>query len=134
MQDGPITKRHRSNFREGGGRTRSISCSAQASSLRFHNFCNYKNKLTALIFVVTVIHMDVAFDTNKNTANIEKHGVSLAAAASIEWDSALSWPDERHDYGEARTCAIAYIGDRLHYVVYVDREELRRVISCAKPT
>lgn len=61
--------------------------------------------------------MDVAFDTSKNTANIEKHGVSLAAAASIEWDSALTWPDERYNYGEARMCAIAYIGDRLHYVV-----------------
>ena len=73
--------------------------------------------------------MDVAFDTNKNAANVEKHGVSLAAAASIEWDSALTWADERHHYGEARMCAIAYIGDRLHCVVYVDREEMRRIIS-----
>ncbi|MES2264731.1 MAG: BrnT family toxin [Pseudomonadota bacterium] len=76
--------------------------------------------------------MDITFDTNKNTANIEKHGVSLAAAASIEWDTALTWEDERNNYGEERMCAIAYIGDRLHYIVYVDREEVRRIISLRK--
>ena len=76
--------------------------------------------------------MDIAFDPNKNTVNIEKHGVSLAAAAAIEWDEALAWNDERHDYGEARMCAIAYIGDRLYYVVYVARDEGRRIISLRK--
>lgn len=76
--------------------------------------------------------MDIAFDTNKDAANLEKHGVSLAAAAMIEWDDALTWADDRHSYGEARMCAIAYIGDRLHYVVYVDRAEARRIISLRK--
>jgi uncharacterized DUF497 family protein len=76
--------------------------------------------------------MDIAFDPAKNLANMEKHGVPLAAAASLEWDDALTWKDERHTYGEARMCAIAYIGDRLHHVVYVDRDEARRVISLRK--
>jgi uncharacterized DUF497 family protein len=76
--------------------------------------------------------MEIAFDLAKDTANVKKHGVSLAAAASIEWDDALTWKDDRHAYGEARMCAIAYIGDRLHYVVYVDRDEARRVISLRK--
>lgn len=76
--------------------------------------------------------MEIAFDPAKDTANVKKHGVSLAAAASIEWDDSLTWKDERHAYGEARMCAIAYIGDRLYYVVYVDRDEVRRVISLRK--
>ena len=76
--------------------------------------------------------MDIAFDADKDAANIAKHGVSLAAAASIEWEDALTWKDERHDYGEARTCALAYIGERLHYVVYVDRDDVRRIISLRK--
>lgn len=76
--------------------------------------------------------MDIAFDPAKNKVNIEKHGVSLAAAASIEWDGALTWKDERQAYSEVRVCAIAYIGDRLHYVVYVDRDGARRVISLRK--
>ncbi len=76
--------------------------------------------------------MDISFDTNKDAANLEKHGISLAAAATLEWDDALIWADDRHNYGEARMCAIAYIGDRLHYVVYVDRVEARRIISLRK--
>jgi uncharacterized DUF497 family protein len=76
--------------------------------------------------------MDIAFDTNKDAANLEKHGISLAAAAMIEWDEALTWTDDRRNYGEARMCAIAYIGDRLYYVVYVDRLEARRIISLRK--
>lgn len=75
--------------------------------------------------------MDIAFDPAKNKANIEKHGVSLTAAAAIEWDGALSWKDERQAYGEERMCAIAYIGDRLYYM-YVDRDQARRVISLRK--
>jgi uncharacterized DUF497 family protein len=76
--------------------------------------------------------MEIAFDTNKDAANLEKHGISLAAAAMIEWDDALTWTDDRNNYGETRMCAIAYIGNRLHYVAYVDRSEARRIISLRK--
>jgi uncharacterized DUF497 family protein len=76
--------------------------------------------------------MEIAFDTTKDAANLEKHGISLAAASMIEWDDALTWTDDRHNYGEARMGAIAYIGNRLHCVVYVDRAEARRIISLRK--
>lgn len=76
--------------------------------------------------------MDIAFDTTKDQTNTEKHGVSLAAASDFEWDDALVWADERKQYGEDRQCAIGYIGNRLFYVVYVDREEIRRIISLRK--
>lgn len=76
--------------------------------------------------------MEISFDITKDAANLDKHGISLAAAAVIEWDNALMWADDRYNYGEARMCSIAYIGERLHYVVYVDRDETRRVISLRK--
>lgn len=76
--------------------------------------------------------MDIAFDTTKNQTNADKHGVPLAAAAGFEWDEALTWTDERKSYGEERMCAIGYIGNRLFYVVYVDRENVRRIISLRK--
>nr|WP_308633697.1 BrnT family toxin [Massilia sp. YIM B02769] len=85
-----------------------------------------------MFFVSTIICVEIAFDTTKDAVNLGKHGVSLAAAAMIEWEDALTWTDDRHHYGEARMCAIAYIGDRLHYVVYVDRAEARRIISLHK--
>ncbi|MFP5391633.1 MAG: BrnT family toxin [Gammaproteobacteria bacterium] len=76
--------------------------------------------------------MNITFDPVKDQTNTEKHGVSLAAAVEFEWDDALTWADERKAYGEGRMCAIGYIGNRLHYVVFVDRGEARRVISLRK--
>jgi uncharacterized DUF497 family protein len=76
--------------------------------------------------------MDITYDTAKNESNTEKHGVSLAAVADFEWDEALTWGDERQNYGENRMCAIGYIGNRLFYVVYVDRADVRRIISLRK--
>lgn len=76
--------------------------------------------------------MDITYDTAKNESNIEKHGVSLAAAADFEWDEAMTWADDRKNYGEARMSAIGYIGNRLFCVVYVDRNDVRRIISLRK--
>lgn len=76
--------------------------------------------------------MKITCDPAKNTANIAKHGVSLAQAAEMEWESAVVWPDGRREYGEARMAAIGYIGLRLYCVIFVDRAEGRRVISLRK--
>jgi uncharacterized DUF497 family protein len=76
--------------------------------------------------------MDITYDIAKDATNTEKHGVSLAAAADFEWDEALVWADERKAYGENRECAVGYIGNRLFYVVYVDRKDVRRIISLRK--
>jgi len=71
----------------------------------------------------------VVFDPEKDATNLSKHGVSLAAAARLDWDAALAWIDDRADYGELRIVALAPIGDRLFFVVFVDRENSRRIIS-----
>ena len=73
--------------------------------------------------------MDIDFDPEKDATNLSKHGVSLAAAARLNWDAALAWIDDRADYGEMRIVALAPIGDRLFFVVFVDRENSRRIIS-----
>jgi len=46
--------------------------------------------------------MRIAFDPAKDAVNLAKHGLSLALAADLEWDSAMVWVDDRKDYGEAR--------------------------------
>ena len=76
--------------------------------------------------------MDITCDPTKDAANKAKHGVSLALASDLEWDSALTWPDTRYAYGESRECAIGYIGLRLFYVAFVDRADGRRIISLRK--
>lgn len=78
------------------------------------------------------MRMDLTFDPAKDAANLAKHGVSLALATQLEWDSALTWPDLRRAYGEPRQCGIGYVGNRLFAVVFVDREEGRRIISLRK--
>jgi uncharacterized DUF497 family protein len=74
----------------------------------------------------------ITFDSTKDAANLDKHGVSLALAAELEWDSAVTWPDMRRVYGELRQCGIGYIGLRLFFVAFVDRADGRRIISLRK--
>jgi hypothetical protein len=76
--------------------------------------------------------MRIQFDQAKDAKNTEKHGVSLAAAAGFEWEDAVTWPDQRQDYGEQRFAGLGYIGDRLFYVVFVARVDARRIISLRK--
>lgn len=76
--------------------------------------------------------MEIDFDPAKDKANFTRHGVSLAAAAQMEWAAALIWPDLRRDYGESRMVGIGYIGLRLYFVVFVDRDGCRRIISLRK--
>ena len=44
----------------------------------------------------------------------------------------LRSPTIREDYGEQRYRAFGFIGNRLYCVVYVDRNEVRRIISLRK--
>jgi hypothetical protein len=69
------------------------------------------------------------FDPAKEAGNLAKHGLSLATAADLDWDAALVWLDERVDYGEPRQVALARKADVVFSVAFVDRGEIRRVIS-----
>jgi uncharacterized protein len=62
----------------------------------------------------------IEFDPAKDEANRAKHGVSLAAAAEFEWDTALEREDDRFDYGEVRFVAIGLIGKRLYVVAFAE--------------
>jgi len=73
--------------------------------------------------------MLIEFDPTKDAINRDKHGIPLGEAARIDWDSAVIWPDQRFDYGEDRMCSLGYIGARLYFVAFVDRGEIRRIIS-----
>ncbi len=76
--------------------------------------------------------MQITFNEAKDVLNKSKHGVSLSEAEKLEWDDALIWQDTRRDYGEVRMIALGTIGVRLYCAVYVDREEMRRIISLRK--
>ena len=72
------------------------------------------------------------FDPAKDEANQGKHGLSLALASGLDWDKALVWVDDRHEYGELRMIALAPDTGILYYVAFVDRDDARRIISLRK--
>lgn len=76
--------------------------------------------------------MRISHDPHKSALNRLKHGVELVAAEQLEWETALTWPDTRKDYGEDRHCGIGYIGLTLYFVAFVDRGTSRRIISLRK--
>lgn len=58
----------------------------------------------------------------------------MALASELDWDAALVWVDERFGYDEMRMIALAPETDILYYVAFVDRGEVRRVISLRRAT
>jgi uncharacterized DUF497 family protein len=72
------------------------------------------------------------FDPAKDTANLEKHGVSLALAEVLFAGRHLTVRGDRFEYGEVRNVAFGSIRGRLFVCVYADRGEDRRVISLRK--
>ena len=73
--------------------------------------------------------MRLESDPTKDASNQLKHGVSLAMAAELDWDAAWVWVDERIGYNEMRMIALAPKTDILYGVAYVDRGDVRRIIS-----
>ena len=73
--------------------------------------------------------MRIEFDPVKDAANQTKHGLSLAMAGELDWEAALVWVDGRFEYNETRMIALAPETEILYYVAFVDRGEVRRVIS-----
>ena len=80
--------------------------------------------------------MKLTFDPHKDGINFAKHGLSLATANELEWDTLQCKADTRREYGEPRQIGYALAYDRLYCVVFVDRPAdvptERRVISLRK--
>jgi len=73
--------------------------------------------------------MDIEFDAAKDAGNIAKHGISLAMAASLEWDLMICREDDREDYGELRLACYAPIGSKVYAVVFCEQDDSYRIIS-----
>jgi uncharacterized DUF497 family protein len=71
----------------------------------------------------------IEFDAQKDSANRDKHGLSLKFAAELDWDEALVWIDQRKAYCENRMIALAPSTGVLYCVAFVDRDDMRRIIS-----
>ena len=72
------------------------------------------------------------WDEAKRQTNLAKHGIDFLAIAGFDWVTAARQADNRQDYGEARMAATGRIGERLYFVVYVQRGSILRIISLRK--
>lgn len=76
--------------------------------------------------------MDVEFGSSKDEINRSKHGMSLGMAAQLDWETMITMPDTRREYGERRMIGFGIKDKRLHCVVFVHRHDKVRVISLRK--
>lgn len=76
--------------------------------------------------------MELEDDSDKDARNRAKHGLSLAEASRLEWDTLFAWEDRRIHDGEPRMAGLVLMNDRLYSVVYVERGARRRIISLRK--
>ncbi|MEY4763095.1 MAG: hypothetical protein RLZZ200_2951 [Pseudomonadota bacterium] len=79
-----------------------------------------------------VAPMELEFDPDKDRRNRAKHGISLAMALHLDWDSLDVVPDLRRPYGENHYIGDGIIDSRLHCVVYTTRSAVVRIISLRK--
>lgn len=76
--------------------------------------------------------MDLEYDPAKRALTLEQRGIDFESVRDFDFQTALSWIDERKDYGEVRWVAIGFIGDRLHVVCFKETDAGIRVISLRK--
>ena len=73
--------------------------------------------------------MRFIFDPDKDKLNEVNHGLSLSFAEKLVWDEAYVWVDPRFAYDELRMIGLVPEGSTLYYVAFVDRGDVRRIIS-----
>ena len=77
------------------------------------------------------------WDSEKDKANIRKHGIDFATAARVFRDeNRLELYDEAHSADEERYITIGAINGIMYvvFVVYTEREDAIRLISARKAT
>ena len=73
--------------------------------------------------------MEFEFDPAKDTANVAKHGISLAEAAEFDFTAAVIVIDDRFDYGEVRFRAFGHVHGQGRCLVFtvIDSTTIRAI-------
>ena len=81
----------------------------------------------------TVVLGDIEWDSDKDAANIAKHGVSFAVASTVFVDIDAVFADD-DAMGENRMTVVGVSISGVLFVVFVERGERDRIISARKAT
>ncbi len=71
--------------------------------------------------------MEYEWDPEKNRENIERRQLDFSEVENFDWDNAVIRRSDR--LGEQRWRAIGYIAERLHVVIFTERNDKCRIIS-----
>lgn len=73
--------------------------------------------------------MKITYDAAKRARALEERDLDFEDCGQVFLGPTLDLPDNRRDYGEARTRTFGVLGDRLVSVVWTLRDGSRRIIS-----
>ena len=76
--------------------------------------------------------MRIEYDEAKRRETLERRGLDMAHAEEVFDDAHQTVEDTRRDYGERRFQTAGYLRNRLIFVVWTRRGNVRRIISMRK--
>jgi len=72
----------------------------------------------------------IIWDETKREKNLKDHGIDLAGVGGVFDAPMVTVEDERERYGEKRLQSLGWFRDRVVFLVWTERNESIRVISC----
>jgi hypothetical protein len=72
----------------------------------------------------------ITYDEAKRQINLTKHGIDLAECADVFDAPMLTKEDDREAYSEQRLKSLCWLSGRVMVLVWTDRYEGPRLISC----
>ncbi len=72
----------------------------------------------------------ITWDETKRQKNLQLHGIDLAEVECIFDAPMLTVEDTRMDYGEQRLQSLAWFRGRVVFLVWTERDDGARLISC----
>lgn len=72
----------------------------------------------------------ITWDENKRKKNLKAHGIDLAELGCIFDAPMVTVEDEREEYGEQRLTSLAWYSERVVFLVWTERDDDARLISC----
>ena len=72
----------------------------------------------------------IVWDKTKREKNLKAHGIDLAEVGCVFDAPMVTVEDEREQYGEHRLQSLGWFRNRVVFLVWTERDESARVISC----
>jgi len=72
----------------------------------------------------------IRWDEAKRKKNIRDHGIDLAEVACVFDAPMVTVEDQRESYGEQRLLSLGWFRNRVVFLVWTERNDCARMISC----